>query len=84
MRFSTAKENGQSRILLAAPANTNARTHLTVYLSTDECQSWSISKVMYSGSSAYSDLAVTKDRDVLLLYESDNYSRLTLARFNPS
>jgi sialidase-1 len=82
IRLSTEKEDETNRILLAAPANQDARTRLTVYLSTDECQSWAVSKVVHAGSSAYSDLAVTKDRQVLLLYEADQYSRLTLARFN--
>jgi sialidase-1 len=82
IRLVPGKEGGDHRILLAAPANTTARTRLTVYLSADECRTWSHSKVVHAGPSAYSDLAVAANREVLLLYEADDYTRLALARFN--
>jgi sialidase-1 len=81
LRLTTEKQDGKNRILLATPARTDARTHLTVRLSSDECESWPISRVVDAGSSAYSDLAVTKGGEILLLYEADNYSRLALVRF---
>jgi sialidase-1 len=81
-RFGTDRADGKRRVLLAAPAKPDARSHMTVRMSTDDCRGWAASKLVHAGSSAYSDLAVTDGRDVLLLYESDDYSRLTLARFN--
>lgn len=82
IRMNLPKKKGKGRILLATPANPKGRTHMTVHMSTDECQSWAVSKLVHAGSSAYSDLAVTKSGEVLLLYEADRYSSLTLARFN--
>ena len=35
-----------------------------------------------AGAAAYSDLAVTNDSQILLLYEAGGYKTLTLARFN--
>jgi len=37
---------------------------------------------LYQGSAAYSDLAATADH-ILCLYEADDHSTLTLARFTP-
>jgi sialidase-1 len=82
IRLTPGKEGGENHVLLAAPANTSARTRLTVYLSADGCRTWPHSKVVHAGPSAYSDLAVAAGREVLLLYEADNYTRITLARFD--
>ena len=82
VRFTDTKRFERNRVVLSTPAALNARTHMTVRLSYDECQSWPVSKVVNEGSSAYSDLAVADDRHILLLYEADGYSKLTLARFN--
>ena len=82
VRFTDSKRFERNRILLATPANPNSRTHMTVRLSYDECQSWPVAKVVHEGSSAYSDLAVAHDLNALLLYEANSYSKLTLTRFN--
>ena len=69
------------------------RRNLSIKLSTDEGQTWSVNKSLEPGYSAYSDLAVLPDGTVLCLYErgrkSDeqqkkptSYAGLTLARFN--
>jgi len=68
--------------VLSAPANPAARTHLTLRLSNDECRSWPVARIVHEGASAYCDLAVTKDQEILLLYEADEYAKLTLARWN--
>ena len=65
-------------------ADAKARRKMTVRLSYDECQTWPVAKVVDAGPAAYSDLAVTKDSQLLLFYEADGYKTLTLARFNLS
>lgn len=70
------------RVLFVNPASVNERTHLTVRMSVDDCRTWPVSKLLYAGSSAYSDLAVENDGTVFCLFEADRYSRLVLARFN--
>ncbi|MDP6358831.1 MAG: sialidase family protein [Planctomycetota bacterium] len=72
----------QDVILLAAPANTDKRCQLTISISNDGGQTWPVSRLICEGSAAYSDLAVTSDSKILCFYESDNYTRITLARFN--
>jgi len=72
----------QNVILLAAPANTEKRSHLTMNISRDGGQTWPVSRLICEGAAAYSDLAVTSNSEILCLYESDNYTRITLARFN--
>ena len=73
---------GPRAILFANPASASDRSHLTVRMSEDECKSWPISRLLYEGHSAYSDLAVLDGGTVLCLFEADRYSKLMLARFN--
>jgi sialidase-1 len=64
------------------------RKHLTLRLSDDDCQTWSASRLLESGPSGYSDLAVLPDGTLLCLYECGIVKRmfddryLRLARFN--
>lgn len=82
VRLSDHRVEDRDRVLLASPASPKDRTQLTVRMSNDECRTWPVARVVHAGSSAYSDLAVTLGREVLLLYEADNYGKLVLARFN--
>ena len=82
VRFTDAKRQDKNRVLLAAPADPSSRTRMTVRLSYDECRTWPVAKVVRAGSAGYSDLAVNRQTQALLLYESDDYSKLTLARFD--
>ena len=82
IRFTETTRFERPRILLSNPTDPNLRSRMTVRVSYDECRSWPVSKLVHQGSSAYSDLAVADDWHILLLYEADRSSRLTLARFN--
>ena len=82
IRLTSMRQFRKNRILLACPADQATRTRLTVRVSYDECRSWTVSKVLFSGPAAYSDLAVTTDSQILCLYEADDYSRIAMARFN--
>lgn len=70
------------RVLLAHVSDTETRARLTVRLSRDEGRTWPRSRVLWAGSSAYCDLAVSGDGEVLCLFEADGYSRIELARFD--
>jgi len=60
-----------SRILFSGPANTTVRSNLTLRLSYDEAQSWPVSRVLYSGLSSYSDIAVLDEGDnIALVFEN--------------
>ncbi|CAF3661265.1 unnamed protein product [Rotaria sordida] len=60
-----------SRILFSGPANATVRSNLTLRLSYDEAHSWSISRILFSGLSGYSDIAVVGDgKNVALVFEN--------------
>ncbi len=62
------------------PAGRGARKNLSIKLSHDDGTSWPTSKTLEAGPSAYSDLAVLPDGNVLCLYEADE--KIVCARFN--
>ena len=73
----------------AEPGKNRDRRNLTVQLSYDEGETWSVSKPLEPGWSGYSDLAVTHDGTILCFYErgglDENHFKtaaLTMARFN--
>lgn len=41
-----------------------------------------MARVLEPGSSAYSDLAIAADGNILCLYDADIYGQLVLAQFN--
>lgn len=79
-----------SRVLFTNPASgTRERRNLTVRLSDDDGKTWTASRTLEPGLSAYSDLAVLPDGTILCLYERglqsekpNPYDAITLARFN--
>lgn len=62
------------------PAGRGKRQNLSIKLSRDDGRTWPISKPLETGPSAYSDLAVIPNGDVLCLYEGDK--KIVCARFN--
>ena len=84
VRLGDEKRHDQSRILFANPASTS-REKMTIRLSTDECQSWPVARLLHPGPAAYSDLAVAPNGIIHCLYECGEdhpYERLRLARFD--
>lgn len=82
LRYSTEAGGGRNRVLFSNPASTE-RKNLTVRVSYDECGTWSGGKLLYGGPAAYSDMAVTADGTLLVLYEcgpENSYQTITLAR----
>ena len=82
VRFTDQGQFEKNRVLLSHPSRTEERSHLTVRVSYDESRTWPVSKLIYAGSSAYSDLGVAPDMAILCLYEADKYSKIVFARFN--
>lgn len=61
------------------------RENLAVRLSMDDAQTWRYARLLQSGHSSYSDLAVLDDQTVLCLYEMEDEQPLhqvLIARFN--
>jgi sialidase-1 len=57
-------------LFFSNPADTANRINMTLKVSLDEGNSWPISKVLHSGPSAYSDLAIIESDKVACLFES--------------
>jgi sialidase-1 len=89
LRQSTAKK---ATILFANPDNlendlippggnlAHDRKRLTVKMSVDGGQTWSVSRVLEAGPSGYSDLAETPDGEILCVYECGVIDRMTDTR----
>ena len=85
VRFTDEDRHDKDRILFSNLASTTARENITLRVSHDECRTWAVSKVLYAGPAAYSDLAIASDMTVCCLYErgvSDPYESIRLAQFN--
>jgi sialidase-1 len=79
-----AHKRPNGRMLFANPAATK-RTRLTVRLSEDDGRTWTASRLVYEGPSAYSSLAMLDARMAGLLYErgeKNAYERIAFARFD--
>lgn len=79
----TATSNGddRNRLLFTNPAHSDRRVNMTVRLSYDEGTTWPVSRVIHTGASMYSCMAVLPDAALGLLFEKDNgltFVRLTL------
>jgi len=99
IRLSLKADSDRNRILFCNPDNLTRADHkevegksrdrknLSVKISYDEGQTWSVNKAIEPGWSAYSDLAVTHSGTILCFYGRGATSsfagdRLTIARFN--
>lgn len=85
IRFTDVFNHDKNRILFSNPASSNKRERMTVRLSYDECKTWSVSKLLYPGPSAYSDLAITSNMNICCLYERGDkspYEKITFTNFN--
>jgi len=76
-------EYGGRQVLLAVNCNSvKARENLTCRASFDGGQSWAVSAVIDPAGAVYSDIAVTPDGEVLILYEKDAGKEDWMARFD--
>lgn len=57
-------------LLFINPASKEKRINLTLRMSYDDGQTWAVSKVIYPGPSAYSDITIYKRKSIGILYES--------------
>jgi len=91
IRYSPAGKDGKNRLLfsnpdIAGPRHGAAkREKMTIRVSYDEGKSWPVSKLIHSGPSAYSGLAIAGDGSILCVYEGGEIHPrewVRLARFN--
>lgn len=80
IRLTTTNGSNASRILFANAAATSVRTAMTLRISYDEGQTWPVTSLVHSGSSAYSALTRLASDEAGLLFEAANYTRIDFAR----
>ena len=85
------KKDGKSIIAFCNNADTLNRNNLTLRISYDNGQNWSKSYLIYGNDSlpekndysAYSDITLTNEGKVGILYEKDNYSKIVYTTIKP-
>ncbi len=91
IRYSRQDNGGdKNRLLFSAPSDTILRLDMRVRVSYDEGRSWTVSRLIHSGSGAYSCLTVLPDGTIGILYEtgrsgngvSEYCAKIDFARFN--
>ena len=81
LRHPGSNDPSNDVFLFSNPGTQNARTNGTIRLSRDEGKTWSVSRVLYPGSFAYSCLTSLPDGSVGCLFERDGYKKMSFVRF---
>ena len=81
IRYSWPTTSQPSTLLFANPDSTSKREHMTVRVSHDKGRTWPTSKLIDPGPAGYCCLTRLKVDRIGLLYERENYKRLTLVTF---
>jgi sialidase-1 len=87
---STHRGHPREQLLYVGPGTAAARSNLTLRLSGDGGVSWPVARLVAAGSAAYSSICILPDNSIGMLYERDNYTKLTFVRvesdwiFNPA
>ena len=84
-RLTDEASDDRNRVVFSNPGTRAGRQAMTIRLSYDECRKWPVSKLLWGGPSAYSDLCVAPDKSICCFYERGHegaYETITLARFN--
>ena len=63
-------DGARTYLLFSNPADTTKRINMTIKMSLNEGETWSLSKVIHSGPSAYSDLGIINSNKVGCLFEA--------------
>ena len=82
-RYSWPGGGKRNMILFSNPAS-QKRERMTVRVSSNDCQSWPMARVLHEGPAAYSCLTVLPDRSIGCLFERGDkhpYERITFVRF---
>jgi len=79
--FPNPRQPADAVLLFSNPASREARRRLTVRASFDGGKSWPVTRLIDDGSAAYSCLALLPSARVGLLYERDDYKRITFTEF---
>ncbi len=83
IRYSLSlKGHRKNWLLFANTKSADIRKNMTVRMSKDEGQTWTTGKTIYPGSSAYSSLTILQNGEIGLLFERDDYSKISFTHFS--
>ncbi len=82
LRLAFPGPDHQSMILFSNPAHHRKRINGTIRLSQDEGKTWKWSKRIYRGSFAYSCLVKLTNNEFGILFERDDYAKISYAKLN--
>jgi sialidase-1 len=80
LRHSFGTTPGNAGLILYSGPDSMTRSNGTIHLSRDDGATWSVKRVLWPGSFAYSALVKLPDGTVGCLFETDNYGRIGFAR----
>lgn len=66
----------KKEIFFFAPSDKKDRINLTVWSSRDEAKTWEVFEKVYTGSSAYSSACTLSEKELGVLFETDNYLKI--------
>lgn len=82
-RLSFPKGNKPGAIFFINPASQRGRENLTLRASFDDGKTWPRSLLVKPGDAAYSHLAILKDGNVAIAYETDGYRTIRFTTVTP-
>lgn len=82
LRLANMGDDRKSMLLFSNPDHQKKRINGTIRLSEDNGNNWKWSRSLYQSSFAYSSLVDLKSGQFGVLYERDNYSRISFSRLN--
>ncbi|MFR9524515.1 MAG: sialidase family protein [Rikenellaceae bacterium] len=75
LNYSSVREGyDKNRLIFSNASSAKGRENLTVRVSYDDGQTWPIEKVIYPGSTAYSDIVKLDNGDLALFFERDSHT----------
>lgn len=77
---STLRGDPREFLVFGNPASSASRVNFTLRVSPDGGNTWPVSRLLYAGSGAYSSICILPDRSIGVLFEKDNYTRISFAR----
>lgn len=83
IRYSSiAAGDDKNRLIFSNANSQESRTNMTVRVSYDEGETWSVGQTVYAGGSAYSTLTVLENGGIGLLFEKDEYQENAFVSFS--
>ncbi len=83
IRYSAKSEGTRrNRLLFSNAAFATERINMTIRMSEDEGRTWPYGRIIYQGSVAYSSMSVLQDGHIGILFENDDYSKITFSRLS--